>query len=118
MQNIANISGFVRGALKIAGILLLLLVAAIASCRAQPPRALRSPEVSADHRVTFRFHAPNDKARLLAREGAPLELMQKDDQGVWSLTNDPLEPDIYSSAFVAYGVSLIDPGNSLITPNL
>jgi enterochelin esterase family protein len=84
--------------------------------RPQPP--LISPEVSADGRVTFRFRAPNAQEVLLAREGAKAVPMQKDAQGVWSLTTDPLEPDIYSYSFRTDGVGLLDPSNSLINPNL
>jgi enterochelin esterase family protein len=44
--------------------------------------------------------------------------MQKDEQGVWSVTTDPLEPDFYSYWFEADGVHLIDPSNHLTKPNL
>ena len=44
--------------------------------------------------------------------------MQKDEQGVWSVTTEPLEPDFYGYSFVADGVGLIDPSNSLMKPNL
>ncbi len=55
---------------------------------------------------------------MLAREGAPRLAMQKDEQGVWSVTTEPLAPDFYGYSFVADGVSLIDPSNSLMKPNL
>jgi len=86
--------------------------------RPQPPPPLISPEVQPDNRVTFRFRAPNAKEVLLAREGAEPVPMQKDQQGVWSLTTDPLEPDFYGYSFVADGVRLIDPSNALMKPNL
>jgi enterochelin esterase family protein len=44
--------------------------------------------------------------------------MQKDEQGVWTLTVGPMEPDIYGYEFVADGVGLIDPSNPLMKPNL
>jgi enterochelin esterase family protein len=44
--------------------------------------------------------------------------MQKDEQGVWSVTTDPLEPDFYGYSFEADGVRLIDPSNHLMKPNL
>src|SRR5271156_4696581 len=84
----------------------------------QPPPPIISPEVHADKTVTFRFRDPNAKEVVLAREGAARVPMQKDEQGVWSVTNDPLEPDFYGYAFVADGVSLIDPSNWLMKPNL
>jgi enterochelin esterase family protein len=80
--------------------------------------ALISPEVRADHSVTFRFRAPNAQEVKLALEGTEPEAMQKDDQGVWSITTPPLAPDYYGYSFVADGVRLIDPSNALLTPNL
>jgi enterochelin esterase family protein len=44
--------------------------------------------------------------------------MQKDEQGVWSVTTDPLQPDFYGYSFEADGVRLIDPSNHLMKPNL
>jgi enterochelin esterase family protein len=86
--------------------------------RPQPPPPLISPEVQSDNRVTFRFRAPNAKVVLLAREGAEPVPMQKDEQGVWSITTNPLEPDFYGYSFEADGVRLIDPSNHLMKPNL
>src|SRR5208282_5948835 len=88
---------------------------------AQPPpspASLVSAEVHPDASVTFRFRAPNAKEVQLEREGAELVSMQKDDQGVWSVTTAPLAPDYYGYSFVADGVRLIDPENPLIVPNL
>ena len=44
--------------------------------------------------------------------------MQKDEQGVWSATVGPLQPDIYGYSLVADGTNLIDPSNPLMKPNL
>ena len=84
----------------------------------RPPAAMVSPEVHADGSVTFRFRAPNAAEVKLAREGAAPVAMQKDEQGVWSITTSPLSPDYYGYSFVADGVLLIDPQNSLLIPNL
>jgi enterochelin esterase family protein len=43
--------------------------------------------------------------------------MQKDDQGVWSVTTDPLTPDYYGYSFIADGVGLLDPSNYRTKPN-
>lgn len=74
-----------------------LLVAASAAMFAQPQqqRPLVSPEVHPDNTVTFRFREPNAKEVLLAREGAQRQPMQKDDEGVWTITTEPLQPDYY-----------------------
>jgi enterochelin esterase family protein len=85
---------------------------------AAPPAPQVSPEVHSDGSVTFRLRAPNAKEVQLAREGAEQQAMQKDDQGVWSLTTSPLAPDYYGYSFVADGVRLIDPANPLLKPNL
>ncbi len=86
---------------------------------AQQPARIVSPEVDADQRVTFRFRDPNAKEVVVALEGREKPLpMQKDDQGLWSVTTDPLAPDFYGYTFVADGVALIDPSNHLLKPNL
>lgn len=86
---------------------------------AQHPPPLQSPDVQADGRVTFRFRDPNAQHVAVNLEGARAPLvMQKDDQGVWSATTDPLEPDLYGYSFEADGVALLDPSNYLIKPNL
>ena len=84
-----------------------------------PPAPVVSPEVHSDGRVTFRFRAPNAKEVSLSLEGAGKDAaMQKDEQGVWSTTTEPLAPDFYGYAFVADGVHLIDPSTPLMKPNL
>jgi enterochelin esterase family protein len=92
---------------------------------AQPPAAgaptappPRSPEVAADRRVTFRLRAPNAAEVLLARDGSPRVPMQKDAQGVWSVTTAPLEPDFYGYSFIVDGTRMLDPVNGLIKSNL
>jgi len=97
---------------------LLLLVALPLPAQAPPPKPIVSPEVHPDNRVTFRFRAPNARDVSLEREGARRLPMLKDDQGVWSVTTDPLEPDFYGYSFVADSVSLIDPSNPRMKPNL
>ena len=84
----------------------------------QPPPII-SPEVRADRSVVLRLRAPNAQAVVFAREGITRRVpMQKDDQGVWTITTDPLEPDYYGYSFIADGVGLIDPSNPLMKPNL
>ena len=72
--------------------------------------AVRSPEVAADGRVTFRLRAPNAKEVGVAF-GGTTRPMQRDAQGVWSLTTDPLKPDYYTYSLVVDGTSLNDPAN-------
>jgi enterochelin esterase-like enzyme len=77
-----------------------------------------SPEVHADRTVTFRLQQPGAKSVLLAREGAEKLPMTRDDQGIWSVTTEALEPDLYGYSFVADGVTVLDPRNSRVKPNL
>jgi enterochelin esterase-like enzyme len=83
-----------------------------------PPPPLVSPEVHSDNRVTFRFRAPNAKEVAVFVEGAAKpQPMQKDEQGVWSVTTDPLAPDFYGYSIIADGVALFDPSNYATKPN-
>jgi enterochelin esterase-like enzyme len=86
---------------------------AAASLWAQPgrgPAPVRSPEVSADGKVTFRLRAPNAKEVAVTGIGQRLA-MTKDDQGVWSATTDTLKPDLYTYMFSVDGLSIVDPAN-------
>src|SRR6266481_9346230 len=96
---------------------LLLFIAANVSVLAEP-QPIQSPEVHPDRSVTFRFRAPNAKEVALDLEGAKGTPMEKDEQGVWSATTGPLDPDFYGYSFSVDGVSLHDPSNPAITPNL
>jgi enterochelin esterase-like enzyme len=103
--------------------LVLLFAAAVATShialtQTQPP-ALISPDVHSDHTVTFRFRDPNAKEVAVQLEGSTKPVpMQRDDQGVWSVTTDPLTPDYYGYSFLADGVAgLLDPSNYRVKPN-
>lgn len=89
------------------------------SLSAQPPARIVSPEVQPDDHVTFRFQAPNAAKVELEIEGQTDRVpMQKNEQGIWTATVGPMQPDIYGYAFIADGVGLIDPSNPLMKPNL
>ena len=100
--------------------LLFLLIASSAAWGQTPtaPPPVQSPDVHPDRTVTLRFRDPNALEVNLALDGRKAVAMQKDDQGVWSITTEPLDPEIYGYSFVVDGVHLIDPMNSLIAPNL
>lgn len=84
----------------------------------QPPTPVASPDVHPDNSVTFRFRDPNAKSVMLRLEGQPTPIgMEKDDQGIWSMTTTPLGPDYYGYSFIADGVALMDPSNWLLKPN-
>jgi enterochelin esterase family protein len=127
-QGSARTKAFARRAkLMIAGAALLSGAALVcgAPLLAQDEAPIISPEVGADHRVTFRFRDPNAKTVMLMLDGMPKPgesqkplPMTKDEKGVWSVTTDPLDPDYYGYNFIADGVGLDDPANSHLTPNL
>ena len=72
--------------------------------------AIKSPEIAADGRVTFRLRAPNAKEVLVALGQTRLP-MQKDEQGVWSATSDVLAPNYYTYSFVIDGTTVNDAAN-------
>src|SRR5271170_3790933 len=78
---------------------------------------LVSPEVHPDRSVTFRLNAPGATGTVV-RCNDKIMLMQKDDQGVWTVTTDPLDPDIYSYSFLVDGLRINDPANPFLKHNL
>ena len=80
----------------------------------QPARAaqVRSPELHPDRTVTFRVAAPKASDVVLTGEFANgPQKMQKDAQGVWTLTLGPVAPDLYEYEISIDGVTSIDPRN-------
>jgi enterochelin esterase-like enzyme len=84
-----------------------------------PPGPVTSPEVLADHRVMFRLRLPDAKEVSVRIDGEANPLaMQKDAEGIWSVTTEPLEPDYYGYMFLVDGAAVLDPSNNTIKPNL
>ncbi|MGO9897036.1 MAG: esterase [Bryobacteraceae bacterium] len=91
---------------------------------AQPPRreptvseTVQSPEVSSDHRVTFRIFAPKASEVTLTGDwlgAAPPPKLTKDERGVWSVTLGPFEPSNYIYSFNVDGMAIPDPVNPRI----
>ena len=82
--------------------------------------AVRSPEVHADRRVTFRIYAPKATEVTVSGEfevGAPAHKLTKDAQGIWSVTVGPFEPEIYEYDFIVDGVQMLDPRNPVVKYN-
>jgi enterochelin esterase-like enzyme len=70
-------------------------------------RGVVSPEVLADHRITFRVNAPKTTEVVLRfGEGAPQSHpMIKGENGLWTVTIGPVEPEIYTYSFLIDGVA-------------
>ncbi|MEO6830085.1 MAG: alpha/beta hydrolase-fold protein, partial [Acidobacteriaceae bacterium] len=78
-----------------------------------------TPQIHADHKVTFYFPAPGASTVKFRLGGVAYPLpMEKNSQGLWSITVGPLQPEIYTYSFLVDGVSLLDPSNPRIVPNL
>ncbi len=101
-------------------LVILPLVALIQPVSTQGPgaNALKSPEVLADRRVTFRISAPKAAEVKLTCECLNGEqALDKDDKGVWSVTLGPFEPDIYEYEFNVDSVTGPDPRNEKVKTN-
>ncbi len=96
----------------------LVAIVALAVATTTLAQPLVSPEVQPDGRVTFRLKAASAKDVQVHCEGVKAAAMQKDDQGVWSLTTEILEPDIYTYAFAVDGLRTLDPSNPRLKYNL
>lgn len=95
----------------------MMMIAALALALAQQGQ-VTSPEVHADRTVTFRLRAPKATEVLLNGEwkGGGKLAMTKDEQGLWSLSVGPLEPDFYGYSFSIDGLAVTDPANSVLKP--
>ncbi len=96
--------------------------AAPGNARGQTPAAgaggpvLQSPEVLADGRIVFRLRAPN-ASEVLLRGIAPRPIpMSKNEDGVWTVTTEPLKPDLYEYSFLVDGLAVLDPLNPRVRP--
>jgi enterochelin esterase-like enzyme len=83
-----------------------------------PPPRPTGPTVHADGSITFRFPLPGAKGVLLDLEGADPQPMTQGDDGVWTVTTAPLQPEYYGYGFRADDIDYLDPGNVLTKPNL
>ena len=88
-----------------------------------PPRfnpPVYSPDVHLDRTVTFRVRAPAAREVTVSGEwGSEAKQLTRDDQGIWSVTVGPLEPNLYGYAFNIDGfrtARTADPGNPNLKP--
>jgi enterochelin esterase-like enzyme len=79
---------------------------------------VRSPEVLADGRITFRLFAPKAIEVLVQGnwEGGRGLAMTKGDSGLWSVTTETaLQPEVWAYTFSVDGVRTLDPSNYNVT---
>jgi enterochelin esterase family protein len=82
----------------------------------QGPRVV-SPEILSDKKVTFRLLAPKAGTVVLNGNwdnGTNIQ-MTKDDQGIWSVTVEPLGEQLWGYSFNVDGVKVLDPGNGEVS---
>lgn len=89
---------------------------------------IKSAVVNDDNSVTFRFIAPDAEKVQVAGDfvskvednpiggmvGTGLAAMTKDENGVWTLTTEPLESELYSYLFVVDDVVTTDPNHPYV----
>lgn len=81
--------------------------------QAQRRQSIISPEVHGDRRVTFRLRAPQAKlVEVNAGFAQGNQPMKKGENGLWSITLGPVEPDIYEYIFLVDGLQIVDPSNA------
>ena len=99
-------------------LLIVLMCAAVQAQQPAQPPAVRSPEVSADGRVTFRVRAPSATKVTVFCECLMNEpALTKGPDGVWSVTVGPIEPDIYEYHFTVDGIDNLDQRNPVVKYN-
>ena len=92
---------------------LLILCLPASRLQAQRKQSIISPEVHRDSRVTFRLRAPQATVvEVNAGFAQGNQPMKKDENGLWSITLEPVEPDIYEYIFLVDGLQIVDPSNS------
>ncbi|WP_336517364.1 alpha/beta hydrolase-fold protein [Pollutibacter soli] len=85
---------------------------------AQRPPALNSPEVHPDHSITFRYFSRDAKQVSVSGEFLKKpQMMTKDTGGIWSVTVEPVQPDIYPYSFRVDSVQVADPNNTYVFAN-
>ena len=85
-----------------------------------------SPDVHADNSMTFNLIAPEAQKVQITGDFLPPKKVEyqgntydtpgvadlvKNEQGVWSLTTEPLKPELYTYNMIVDGVKIIDPLN-------
>jgi len=101
---------------KIQFILALLSMAFLSN--GQRPPIIVSPEVHSNHSVTFRVFARDAQQVSLDAQFLKDKVpMTKDETGIWSVTVEPVKPDIYPYSFWVDKTQIADPNNTRIFAN-
>jgi enterochelin esterase family protein len=110
---------FLRAFHSIQTLVLLLAFAAPAFVAAQIPAFTPATEIHPDRSVTFRYKDDGATFVLLGLEGIAKPMpMAKAADGIWTLTTQPLAPEIYGYHFEVDNQPRLDLSNVAVTPNL
>jgi enterochelin esterase-like enzyme len=77
---------------------------------------VRSPEVHADRRITFRIAAPGARDVSLSFDEGNVQThaLSRDASGVWSVTIGPVAPELYIYHFMVDGLRVLDLANTAL----
>lgn len=82
------------------------------------PRQIVSPLFGENGEVTFSIKAADAKEVLLECDWlSEPQKMERDSDGVWSITVGGLEPDVYLYNFLVDGTQVMDPTNMYLAPD-
>lgn len=76
---------------------------------------LLSPVVHTDGSITFQIEAPEAKEVYVAISGREKIPMNKNSEGLWSVTTEILPPDVYPYRIELDGLKIVDPANPSVT---
>lgn len=94
-----------------------LIAATAAVCPSHAQEALNfhqdsnAPVVNADSTITFRLSAPQAHEVILTGIGETPFKLEKNEDGLWSVTTGKLKPDLYTYAYYVDGVRTVDPSS-------
>ena len=84
-----------------------------------------SPDIHANHTVTFRLQAPNAEEVKLTGDWLPFDgwvrgsvAMTPAENGIWTHTTEVLEPELYGYAFLVDGLRVNDPNNVFVSRDI
>ena len=93
------------------------LITLLLACAAMTAQAQSSTICNADGTVTFNYKNDQAKEVLVDVQFAGRNAMQRNEQGLWTVTLGPVAPDMYPYCFIVDGVSVMDPENPQYFPN-
>lgn len=104
---------------KIAIVVAALLCCTLLQAQGNPwNNPIVSPKVSSSGEVTFSIQAPQaERVELEGQFMSGKRALTKDEKGIWRVTVNIDQPDIYPYSFFVDGVQVADPSNILLFPN-